>query len=427
MDEVEKEEKIWKTMKYYRSLTGITETVEDIELTIGGEFRYTKTKRQINILFGSDYPNLSVYINGNTKQAVRFRVHVAVISTFSSTPDKAGLVVDHIDRDRNNYSINNLRFVSLSDNQRNKNSKTTEKKFIIFAVSGSIKNTYSLHDQKNIISWLKRRAEVGETLISLSEDAYKRLEECLKHSGKEYFDNLVWIDINEKYSVSSTGLIRQKTSYGYSYTYGTLDAKGYYVGADVVGSGFSSYVHHLVARMFLNDGNKIVDMVVNHIDTNPQNNCVENLEIVTQSENINSTKTKEKQILPIKCNNFEKTVYFKSITDCAKILGMSHPGSIVDWLKNRYKCTYPGLSDFEYINKSEISSVKFIETIDELDIPEDIRNIQSREDMILFVNKHKLRSKEDFDKNGFSRFYRRFTRDDLKPIYYYKEQNREDN
>jgi len=42
------------------------------------------------------------------------------------------------------------------------------------------------------------------------------------------------------------------------------------------------YVHRLVAKEYLGD---ITNMVVNHIDGNKSNNCIENLEICTQQEN----------------------------------------------------------------------------------------------------------------------------------------------
>jgi hypothetical protein len=46
-------------------------------------------------------------------------------------------------------------------------------------------------------------------------------------------------------------------------------------------------VHQLVAVAFLNHTINKYTKVINHIDFNPRNNCVDNLEIVTQRENAN--------------------------------------------------------------------------------------------------------------------------------------------
>lgn len=46
-------------------------------------------------------------------------------------------------------------------------------------------------------------------------------------------------------------------------------------------------VHQLVAESFLNHTKCGYNLVVNHINLNPQDNCVDNLEIVTQRDNAN--------------------------------------------------------------------------------------------------------------------------------------------
>ena len=56
------------------------------------------------------------------------------------------------------------------------------------------------------------------------------------------------------------------------------------------GKGNTRYVHQLVARAFLNHepcGNKLV---VDHIDNDKSNNSLENLQIITQRENLSKDK-----------------------------------------------------------------------------------------------------------------------------------------
>lgn len=54
----------------------------------------------------------------------------------------------------------------------------------------------------------------------------------------------------------------------------------------------SKYVHRLVAEAFIE--NKEMLPIVNHIDENPGNNCVTNLEWCTQKHNVNHGTAKER-------------------------------------------------------------------------------------------------------------------------------------
>ena len=109
----------WKSLKYYRKDLGTVEEFPDIELTITGDFRYSKNKNKINILtLNQVYPTIRFYVKD---KPIRKLVHVAILSTFSNTvPKEKGMTVDHIDRDKFNYNIDNLRFVSLSENLKNR-------------------------------------------------------------------------------------------------------------------------------------------------------------------------------------------------------------------------------------------------------------------------------------------------------------------
>lgn len=97
-----------------------------------------------------------------------------------------------------------------------------------------------------------------------------------------------WRDIpslNGKFEASATGLIRNKKSGLYRKPY--TNESGYLcVGIydSEKGQSVQYRVHRLVAEAFI--PNPEGKRTVNHIDGNKQNNCVNNLEWATHSENI---------------------------------------------------------------------------------------------------------------------------------------------
>ena len=68
----------------------------------------------------------------------------------------------------------------------------------------------------------------------------------------------------------------------------SFDDKGYYqLSLSKNGVAKTRKVHQLVAESFLNHTKCGYNLVVNHINLNPQDNCIDNLEIVTQRDNAN--------------------------------------------------------------------------------------------------------------------------------------------
>lgn len=70
------------------------------------------------------------------------------------------------------------------------------------------------------------------------------------------------------------------------------------------------YIHRLVAEAFI--GNITKGMVINHKDYNKKNNCVDNLEICTQKDNVNYSRERMfKQRSVIKSKTGYKNIRFK--------------------------------------------------------------------------------------------------------------------
>lgn len=415
----------WKTARYYRTSTGETEIIENLEIRADNKFRYKDSKKEINVSMSGVYPAILPYLNGWKNGTTRLAVHILIISTFHETPKEKGILVDHIDRNTKNFDLSNLRFVSPSENLLNRSSIKSYHVYAIFDCFGNFKQKLTTKDGF-IIEKVRRLLKNGETVCSFSNDSFERLENDIKENGINYFDSLVWKKVDENHYISSIGLLKIIKKAGLIvFTFGTVDAKGYYVGADFI-KGHSSFMHVLVAEYFLNNGNKLPEgKLVDHIDTNRKNNLFKNLRIVTQKENINNPNTLKKLSTPIKCiiTSTNKIVYFKGIMNCSRILKMNNPGSVCDWVKGRYVCTYPGLSNFEYMTKDEINNpnTEYISSFDELGLyPIRPRDIKSRDEAVKFINDNKLTCKKDFITNGLEKFYKSIIKR-FPPIVYYKE------
>ena len=122
-----------------------------------------------------------------------------------------------------------------------------------------------------------------------------------------------------------------------------------------------------MVETFLNDGKKLdSNLVVDHIDTDKLNNSIDNLRIVTQSENMKNELTLLSLSKPIKFEFNKRTVYFKSILNCSKIIGVSS-STVRRWIKQK-NTTLPQFSNFQYVTEDEkdSSNIKYIETKDDL-------------------------------------------------------------
>jgi hypothetical protein len=359
----------WKTARYYDYRTGKLNIVDNVEARVDGKFRYKDSKKLITINTKSQkYPLVDVNKSGKTS---RFRVHIIIASTFKDEiPSIPGLFVDHIDRNVQNFSICNLRFVTPSENNKN---KTKTKVYSYYAVFNNDDLKVTRLYKESEITWkdLKYSLEDNESFYLIVDNLFDKLSKMNIDTNDIviYLNSLTWATLNKNYSISSLGIVKvNKTRLNtIKFTLGSLGNSGYYR----LGTGLpnrSRFIHVLVAEMFLNDGNKIDDsLVVDHIDTDKMNNSVGNLRIVTQSQNMRNELTTYELRKPIKCKFNGEFIYFKSIVDCAKIIGVCR-NSVGRWVSGKQKnLTHTEFSDFKYLTENEINSnLKYVESRDDI-------------------------------------------------------------
>ena len=181
------------------------------------------------------YPTYNLTINGKKRQV---KIHRMVAETFLDNPENKP-IVNHIDGDTHNFSINNLEWVTASEN--------------------------SIHARNNGLM------KVGNQLIN------------------KYINNLPneeWKEIKDYslYLISSCGRVMNKRTKRLLKQYQN-NSGGYYcvnLWKDNHGKNFS--VHSLVYSNFTDDFD-LYGFVINHKDGNKHNNNLYNLKKITYQEN----------------------------------------------------------------------------------------------------------------------------------------------
>ncbi|CAH6421696.1 HNH endonuclease [uncultured virus] len=248
-------------------------------------------------------------------QNKKISTHKIVCRTFHGDSSDPSYTVDHIDRNKSNNLPSNLRWASRSDQNLNKNPV----KFV--KTVARIRNNFiiQIYEEDDALELFELDSFViPETGIMFDGDLwiYTNLTN-LDFEGEQWAS----LHIDEiTIEVSNTGRVKSR----YGKTIGYTSNEGY---KSIKLSGKSYLVHRLVVMAFKG---KIPDeLVVNHIDEDKTNNRLDNLEIVTKSENTNySIKPGNNLIKSVKQLSLtgEVIATFPSIKEASDSTGVSYSG-----------------------------------------------------------------------------------------------------
>lgn len=153
------------------------------------------------------------------------------------------------------------------------------------------------------------------------------------------------------YLISKDGDIVNKSSGRLKQPVSNHSGKGYlYVDLYNGGKRKRAYVHRLVAEAFIANPKK--SPYVNHIDGNPHNNTVENLEWCTPLENVQhaskviktmdqyrcANERRKRKVMMVDKSNMKPLRTFESINDAERLTGIP-ASNIVACLKGRQSYT----------------------------------------------------------------------------------------
>lgn len=257
--------------------------------------------------------------SGNKKNKTYF-VHRLVAIMFIPNPNNKPQV-DHIDTNKINNRVNNLRWVTCEENMDNNKTK----KNISKAQKGktlrklSDKEKYPCVTEEDILSEEWKTIKGYEGIYEISNMGRVRSLGFKKDGGKRYKEGLVQPNVS-KHGYQTVVLIdrnskRKKCS-----------------------------IHQLVAKHFIDNPNNY--NIVDHINTNRIDNRYFNLRWVTHKENMNNNKTREnlskalKKLVIVLDRNGDIISSGLGVEETAKNIGVSK-----STLTNLLKSNYPYRAD----------------------------------------------------------------------------------
>ena len=273
----------------------------------------------------SDRPDSSGYVYNtfydDKGKLKRIRAHIIVARTFFGEPKTDSLTVDHINRDKTDNRVTNLRWATRK--QQEANSDRSKCKPIGQPVIQYTMDMEEIKRWPNIITAKKKLGITNNDISLACKGKINQVKGFKWVYERQDLDGEIWKDYKPMgIQVSNMGRIKSPHRH---IVYGSK-SEGY------LGYGNpKKLVHIIIAETFLPNPEKKLE--VNHKDKNRANNKVENLEWVTKSENIihshkNSNPDRYSSAKAVKQYDLEGNYIsqYKSISEASRQTGCSVTG-----------------------------------------------------------------------------------------------------
>ena len=249
-----------------------------------GDIRNNATNRILKYYIRNGYKSISL-CKENVKKT--FNIHNIVADHFLNKPSYK-CVVNHKDENKLNNSVENLEFITYAENTKYSASNQRTKN----------ESSYNLDDFKDIPNYSR---------YMISKD------------GKLYSKNIRRLS---QPTVLPNGYHKIKLKSDNN-TYKDL------------------YIHVLVAITYLNHTPLENSLIVNHIDSNKGNNALQNLELITQKENMkHSVKVNNEKI-------FRRAVYY-----------IDNAGKIIDYISAKEASIKTGIDNSSILKSCKSDNKK---------------------------------------------------------------------
>lgn len=311
--------------------------------------------------------NIAGYLNLTlTHNEKRFqkKIHRLLAIAFIPNPENKE-TVNHIDHNPVNNNIDNLEWATTIEQNRHKrkckkeikgtprkiwkiNKDTNEKIKLFSNISNATKWAFEHNLTKNINS-----CDISAVARGKQKTAFGYIWEY-DNSNENIFENEIWKNIPKEivdnfennYKISNYGRLKNRNN---RISNGNINPSGY----SWVNIKTKQYLlHRLVAKIFIeNPDNK---KIINHKDGNKSNNNIQNLEWVSQSENVKHAYKNnliDKRIIQYDLLGNKLNV-FNSATEASQILNLSNT-SISSCCSGYRNTTYVGNYIFRYYNDKD--------------------------------------------------------------------------